>query len=123
MPAPNPFAICAAVVCALGLAGCASTSSTRAQGHPTCEEPACGESVAEAGSPLIVRSKGLGVFRSDTGFTMGWLSEWKVYLGDGPDDCRVVIVLPDAGSVERTLVWLKANGPDLNRICLVPQGE
>jgi hypothetical protein len=94
-----------------------------AAGCATPAPPGGASHTPGADAPLLVVSRGLGVVGSDTGWTVGWLSETKLYARFGADDCRVIVVLHDPRLLDALRAWLQAAGSDLDRVCVGVEGD
>lgn len=109
------------VIAAINAAACSTLTVSSETGKSTVEG-VIGNSVVETGSyPLVIGSRGLGIFTRRDGVTIGWLNETRVYISIEIDKCRTIILTDHVDEIKSVIAALEAAKSSLSDICVLKQ--
>lgn len=117
----NRLVAASIVLAGLAASACSTLTVSSGTGRST-EEGIIGNRVADTDfSPLVVQSRGLGVFSRGDGVTVGWLNETRVYISTANAKCQTVILTNRVDDVKNVIAALEKADSSLAGICVLKQ--
>lgn len=101
--------------------GCTTITITGTGSELTCA--GFSEQIAETKEAdlIAVKSNGLGMFKRESEFTLGWLSEIRVYGTNHVDKCRVILIPEHPENISNLLAVLASTGTNLSEVCVIKE--
>jgi len=67
--------------------------------------------------PVVLTSKGFGIFRENSSFSIGWKEETRILIAPGV--CKTVIISNNVEEVKRLSDALSVNGNGFDNLCVL----